>query len=87
MRGQRPAEDLRGDVRIRRAAGMREQAGVVGLARRRAVDAEPLGEPGRDQRGVQAVLERKPHTEIGGKAQRGHELRAADLLAALRRFG
>ena len=42
------------DVRIGGAAGVREQAGVVGLRRRRAIDAEPVGEPHRDQRRLRA---------------------------------
>jgi hypothetical protein len=47
----------------------------------------PTGEPGRDQRDVQAVLERKAHAEIGGQAQGGDQLRAVGLLAALGRVG
>ena len=41
MSGQRIAEDLGRHVRIRGAAGVRQQAGVVGLRRRRRVDPEP----------------------------------------------
>jgi hypothetical protein len=87
MNGQGIAEDLGGDVRIRGAARVGEEAAVVGLRRRRAVDAEPAAEPHRDQRGVQPVLERQAHAEVGGQAQGRDQLRASDLLGDLRRLG
>jgi hypothetical protein len=58
---------------------MREEAGVVSLRDVLAVDAEPLGEPHRDQSAVQAVLEREPHAEIRRQTQRRDQLRASDL--------
>jgi hypothetical protein len=66
--GQRPAEDLRGDVGLGRAAGVAEQAGVVGLRCARSVDAQPVGQAHGDQRRVQAVLEREGHAEVGRQA-------------------
>jgi hypothetical protein len=36
---------------------------------------------------MQTVLEREPHAKVGRQAQGRDELRASDLLAALRRFG
>ena len=87
MSGQGVAEDLWRDVRIRGATRVGEQAGVVGVRRRGGVDAEPFGEPARDQRAPQPMLERKAHAQVGGQAQRGDQLRAPDLLGALRRFG
>jgi hypothetical protein len=83
MRGERTAKDLRADMRIGGAARMGEQTGVIGLHRGRAVDAEPVT----DQRRVQPVLERKAHPEVGGQAQRRHQLRGSNLLADLRRLG
>ena len=83
---QRTAEHVRSDVRVGRAARMREQAGVVRLRQVLAVDAEAVGDPHRDQRAVQAVLERERHAEVGRQAQRRDQLRGPDLLAALRRF-
>ena len=54
--------------------------GVVGLRRRRGVDTKPFGEPGRDQGGLQPVLERESHAEIGRQAQRRDHLRGAYAL-------
>ena len=87
MRRQRAAEDLRRDVRVGGAADVGQQGRVVGLRRRGAVDAEPVAEPHRDQRGLEPVLEREAHPEVGGQAQRCDQLRASHLLAALRRLG
>ena len=74
-------------MRVRGAAGMGEQARVVRLPAGLAVDAEAVGEPHRDQRAAQAVLEREPHAEVRRQTQRRDELRASDPLAALRRSG
>ena len=68
-----------GDVRVRGAARMGEEAGVVGLRHVLAVDAEAVGEPHRDQRAVQAVLEREPHAEVRRQAQGRDQLRASNL--------
>ena len=87
MGGERTAEDLRGDVRLRGAAGVEEQARVVGLRGLVVADPEALREPHRDQRAVQAVLERESHPEVRREAERRHQLRAADLRAARRRCG
>ena len=86
MGGERVAEHLRGDVGVGGAARMAKQTGVVGLRCRRRIEPEPASEPRRDQRAVQPVLEREPHAEVGGQAQRRDHLRAADLLDALRRL-
>jgi hypothetical protein len=83
MRRERIAEDLRGDVRIGRAPGVGEQAGVVGLRDALAIDAEAVGEAHGDQGAVQAVLQREPHPEVRRQAKGGDQLRAADLIAAL----
>jgi hypothetical protein len=83
---QRTAENLRGDVRVRGAPGMGEEAGVVSPGDILAVDAEPLGEPHGDKSAVQTVLEREPHAEVRRQTQGRDELRAADL-SALRRSG
>jgi hypothetical protein len=74
-------------VRIGRATRVGEQAGVVGLRRRGGIESKPVSEPGRNQGAAQAVLERLAHAQVGGHAQRGDELRASNLLVALRRFG
>jgi hypothetical protein len=87
IRRERIAVDLRSDVRVRGAARMGEQARVVGLPAGLAVDAEAVGEAHRDQRAVQAVLEREPHAEVRRQTQRRSKLRASDPLAALRRSG
>ena len=81
---QRTAEDLRGDVDLGRAAGVREQAGVVGLGCCPSVDAEPVGEAHRDHRRLQPVLERKCHPQICRQAERGDQLGGADSLVAVR---
>jgi hypothetical protein len=65
---------------------MGEQAGVIGLRRRRRVNPEAVGEPARDQRAVQPVLERKAHPEVGGQAERADHLRGTNSLT-LRCFG
>jgi hypothetical protein len=87
MGRERIAENLRRDVRVRGAARMGEEANVVGLRDGLAVDAEPVGEPHRNQGAMQAVLEREPHAGVRRQAQRRDQLRASDLRAALRRFG
>jgi hypothetical protein len=66
---------------------MGEQARVERLPAGLPVDAEAVGEPHRDQRPAQAVLEREPHAEVRRKTQRRNEFRASDPLAALRRSG
>ena len=86
MGGERGPEELRGDVGVSGAARMGKQAGVIRLRRRRRVDPEPVSEPARDQRGVQPVLEREPHAEVGRQAQGPDHLRGADLLGALGRL-
>jgi hypothetical protein len=87
MRRQRIAVDLRSDVRIRGAARVGQQARVVRLPANLAVDAETVGEPHRNQRAAQTVLERKTHAEVCRQTQRRDQLRAPDLLAARRPYG
>jgi hypothetical protein len=65
---------------------MGEQAGVVRLGRRRPVNPEAIGEPARDQRAVQAVLEREAHPEVGGQAECADHLGGTNSLM-LRCFG
>jgi hypothetical protein len=83
MSGHRAAEHLRRDVRLGRAAGVREQARVVGLRGGLAIDAQPVGYPHRDQRRLQAVLEREAHAEVRRQAKRPNQLGGADSLAGL----
>jgi hypothetical protein len=71
-------------MRLGGTARVREQAGVVRLRRGLAVDPEPLGEPHRDQRLVQPVLEGKAHAEVSRQAERADHLSGTDLLAAPR---
>ena len=80
----RAAEDLRGHVGIRGAAGIHQQAGVVGLRGRRAVDSETVRELHCHQRAVQALLERKAHPQVGGQAERRRNLRGAHSLTPRR---
>ena len=82
MGRHRVAEDLRGHVRVGGAARVREQAGVARLPPGLVVGAEALGEPHRDHRALQPMLEREPHPEVGGKAQRPDHLGRPDRLAA-----
>jgi hypothetical protein len=63
------------DVRVRGATGMYEQRGVIGLDGGLAVDSKRVGEPHRDHGGLQTVLERKAHPQVGREAER-----AADAL-------
>jgi hypothetical protein len=58
------AEGAGGHLRVGGAADVEQQAGVVGLRRRVLVDAQPLAEPHRQQRAVQAVLGRHPDPEV-----------------------
>ena len=63
-----------------------EQAGVVRLRRASSVNAQLVGKTHRDQRPMQAVLERKAHAEVRRQAERRDQLRRADPFA-VRRFG
>ena len=63
-------------MRIRGAPDVGQQARVVGVRGRRAIDTEPVAEPHRDQRGLEPVIEREAHPEVGGQAQRCDQLRA-----------
>jgi hypothetical protein len=58
--GQGTTEHLGGQVRVRRAARVRQEAPVIRLHRGLAVDTEPICQPHRDHGRVQAVLEREP---------------------------
>ena len=80
MRGHRTAEHLSRDVRLGRAAHMREQAGEVRLRRGPAVEPKPIGEPGGDQRAAQAVLEWKGHPQVGREAEHSDDLGGTDAL-------
>jgi len=78
--GQGTTEHLGGQVRVRRAARVRQQAPVIRLHRGLTVDTEPICQPHRDHGRVQAVLEREPHAEVGGEAQGADDLSGAQLL-------
>ena len=82
--GHVTAEDLSGEVRLRGAAAVGEQAGVVGLRRRLRADSQTLAQSHRDLRCVQTVLERKAHGEIRRQAQCRHDLGRANALPANR---
>jgi hypothetical protein len=75
---QVPAEDLRGDVCIGHAAGVEQQAEVVGIADGVLAGAGAARQPDREQRPLQTVLERQPHPEIGRQAERAGDLRGAN---------
>ncbi|MGE5289379.1 MAG: hypothetical protein ACM3ML_19700 [Micromonosporaceae bacterium] len=78
--GQGTTEHLRGQMRIRRAARVRQQAPVIRLHRGLTVHTKPIRQPHRDHRRLQAVLEREPHAQIGGQAQGADDLSGAQLL-------
>src|SRR5919205_4291768 len=59
---------------------------TIARFRVRHQEALAVREPRRDQRGLQAVLEREPHAEVGRQAQRPDHLRCADMLDALGRL-
>jgi hypothetical protein len=84
--GERVAEDLGGYVGVGGATRVREHAGVVGLRGRLGIEPEAVGESGRDQGALQPVLEREPHAEVGGQAQRRDHLGGANLLGPLGRL-
>ena len=63
------SEDLRPELRVRGAAGVEEQACVVGVPARVDVEAEVLAQSGGEDRGLQTVLERQAHTEVGRQAE------------------
>jgi len=84
---ERIAVDLRSDVRIRRAARMGQQARVVRLPARLPVDPEAVGKPHRDQRAVQAVLERDPMPRSVAKHRAATNSAPPDPLAARRPYG
>jgi hypothetical protein len=83
--GHRTTEYPGGQVRVRRAARVGQQAPVIRLYRGLAVHAEPIRQPHRDHGRVQAVLEREPHAEVGGEAQGGDDLSGAQLLGCVPR--
>ena len=86
----RAAEGLRRHLDVDVAARVHQQAGVVRLRRRRAVDPEAIAEAHRDEGAVQAVLERERHREIGAEAQRRDDLRGTNPFTrrqCLRRHG
>jgi hypothetical protein len=72
------AEELRANVGVGHACGMKQQARVVRLSQRVDIGAQALPEPRREQRALQAMLERQPHTEIGRQAEHADDLRGAD---------
>ena len=73
-----PAEDLRPELRVRRAAGVEEQARVVGVPARLDVEPEALAQPGGEDRGLETVLERQAHTEVGRQAEGADHLSGPD---------
>ena len=68
------AEDHRGVLGVRGAADVEEQARVVRVRRGLRVDAEALGEPHRDERALEPVLERQPDGEVRGERERRDHL-------------
>ena len=79
-------EELGGGLGARGAAHMEQQARVVRLRRGLGVHAQTLAQPHREQRALEAVLERHADAEVGRQGQRRDDLRGADLLAARRRL-
>jgi hypothetical protein len=77
------AESLGGDLRVGGAANVEQQARIVGLRGRLLVDAQPLAEPHRQQRALQAVLQRHPDPEVRRQRQRRHHLSGTDPFPAL----
>ena len=77
--GQRTTEHPGGQMRVRRAARVRQQAPVIRLHRGLTVDTKPICQPHRDHGRLQAVLEREPHAKVGRKAQGGDDLSGAQL--------
>jgi hypothetical protein len=71
-------------VNVSRTAGVGEEAGVVRLVSALSVDAELVGKAHRDQRRVQAVLEREGHAEVRTQAEGRDQLGCTDSVAALR---
>jgi hypothetical protein len=74
MGRERATEHLRNDPRFGGAPGMGEQAPVIRLGGRVPVDRQPLAQPHRDQRRLQAMLEGQAHAEVGRQAQGAHHL-------------
>jgi len=58
------AEDLGGDVGVRGAADVEEQAGVVRLRRGFGIHAKLLAKPHRNQCALQPMLERDADPEV-----------------------
>ena len=58
-----------------------EQRGVIHIGSPLLVQADPLGEPQRDQALAQHVLHRLPKAEVHAERQRGDELRQPDVRA------
>ena len=84
MPGHAAAEDLGPVGGIRRARRVEEQAGIERLPGRLGVDAETPAEPYREQRGLQAVLERQRHPEIGRQAEGAGDLGGAQPIGVWR---
>jgi hypothetical protein len=57
-------ERLGGELRVRRASDVEEEARVVRLRRRLGVDAQALGEAGGDHRAAEPVLELHPERQV-----------------------
>ena len=78
------AEDFGGDVRVRRASDVTQQARVVRLRGRLRVYAQALGEPHREQRALQTVLKRHTDAQVRRQRQRRDHLRGTDPVAPRR---
>jgi hypothetical protein len=79
----RPDRDGEGDLvtgvrrdlgRVRGAAQVAQQADADHLGAQRRIEAEPAGQPVRDQRAPDRVAERLAHAEVGCQRERGQHL-------------
>jgi hypothetical protein len=61
------AEQLRGDVGVCGAPDVEQLTRVVGLGCRRRINVQAIGQPHREQRAVQAVLQRHADAEVRRK--------------------
>ena len=82
--GHGGAEDLGRDLGVGRAAGMKEHAGVVRVHARLPVDAQPSAEACGEERALQAVHEREPHSKVRRQAKACNDLCGPDTLCVRR---
>ena len=79
-------EELGADLGVGRAAEVEEHRAVVGVPSGLGVHAEPLRQSGGHQGGVQPVLDREAHAEVGRQAQGRHDLRRPHGIGPSRRL-